>query len=248
MSLIILERDEHTAMLYFNRPSKMNALSFELVQDFHNALEEIAKSPPRLLIISGKGKAFCAGHDLTSTPSDPNSDDAKLLMNMLQNITLLLTEMPSVNIAVVNGHALGAGCEIALTCDLIIASERAIFGFPEVDVGLSITQGISYYLPRFTSLSKAKELLFFSKRFSATKAYDLNVINCVVPHDLLWLQLQEWKESLLNKPHHSLLAAKRLLNNGLNSSLQESLKKEIEVLQTLLINKTTKTNTSLGEW
>lgn len=237
MSTVMLERHSNTAYLYFNRPEKMNALSSELVQEFHDALKEVAENPPKVLVISGKGRAFCAGHDLNSPSPQPNNTESELLLARLQNITQLIVQMPTIVIAAVNGYALGAGCEIALNCDLVVADEEAVFGFPEVKVGLSITQGTSYFLPRLIGLHKSKELLLFSKQFSAKKAHELGLINSIASGDTLWNKVEQWVEALLEQPYQATLAAKKLLNFGVHSNLVDSLSKEVEVVKELITNR-----------
>ncbi|MHA6250746.1 enoyl-CoA hydratase/isomerase family protein [Oceanobacillus sp. CAU 1775] len=235
-STILTEWDDEIAFIYFNRPEKMNALSEEVVSHLHKALKEVAEKNPKVVVLSGKGRAFSAGHDLEGPPLDPSSMEAQKFMQQLQEITQLIVNMPVPVIASVNGYALGAGCEIAMNCDLILASEKAVFGFPEVKVGLSITQGTSYYLPRMVGLAKAKELLFFSENFSAEKALELGMINIVVPENKLQEQTEKWAKELVTKPAHALAAAKKLLNQGMDSTLQPALVKEIEVVQELLSN------------
>lgn len=235
-STIVTEWKNEVVKIYFNRPDKMNALSPEIVSQLHHELKQAMEKKPKVVVISGKGRAFSAGHDLDGPPLDPSSEEAQRFMQQLQEITQMIVEMPAPVIASVNGYALGAGCEIAMNCDLMLAADTAVFGFPEVKVGLSITQGTSYYLPRMVGLAKAKELLFFSENFSAEKALELGLVNKVVPHDQLADETDKWAEELLKKSPTALVAAKELLNQGVDSQLEPSLMKEIKTVKGLLSN------------
>lgn len=231
---ILIEKHPWGSSLILNRPEKLNALSPELVQELYDSLQRLQEELPPLLVIKGAGTSFCSGHDL-SFPT-PSPDDLEQLegVEKLQKITECIVNFPSPVIAQVSGYALGAGCEIALNCDLIYASDNAVFGFPELKVGLSITQGSSYFLPRAVGLPKAKELLFFSQTISAEKALELRLINEVFPENELVSQVEEKLLFLSKNSAAALKAIKKLFNAGNESTINESLKLEVEELVKLL--------------
>lgn len=227
---IYVERNERVANLYFNRPEKLNAISNEMIHELHDALLAIHKNLPKIVFIRGKGRAFSVGRDLNSEIPD----DSETLLHKMQDITKLIVQLPVPTIAVVDGYALGAGFELALNCDIILSSDKSVFGFPEVKVGFSITQASSFFLPRLIGLPKAKELLFTSQNISAQKAYELGIVNEVIASEKLNDRVKEWEKLLLAQPYESLLTAKKLLNLGIQSSFEDALQIEMEAIKQLL--------------
>lgn len=227
---ILVEKQVWGNVLILNRPEKLNALSPTLVEELHDVLQQLVEEKPNLLLIKGAGSSFCSGHDL-STPL-PEKKDAGIIK--LQKITECIVNFPAPVIAEVSGYALGAGCELALNCDLIYASEKAVFGFPELKVGLSITQGSSFFLPRAVGLPKAKELLFFSQNISSQEALKLRLINDIYPEDKLASIVHEKLVTLSKNSPSTLKAIKDLFNKGVQSSFEESLEFEVEELVKLL--------------
>lgn len=220
--------------IIFNRPEKLNALSEQMIEELHATLLHLKDKTPMVLLLKGEGTSFCTGHDVSSSISFANEEDAMNKLGKLQEITSMITNYPAPVVAALHGYALGAGFEIALNCDLLYASDQAIFGFPELEVGLSITQGTSYFLPRAVGLTKSKEFIFFSEKITAQKAKELSLINEIFNDDHLFESVNKKIEILSKKSLFALNEAKQLLNSGMNASLDHSLKHEITTLSKLL--------------
>lgn len=152
---VVLAVQADVATLYLNRPERLNAVNDQLVEGLLAALAEVEAEQCGAAIIAGRGRAFCAGHDLKA----PRGDDAGLFRRLehLQEVTRRIRRLPIPMIAAVHGHAVGAGAEFALGCDLVIAAEDTRFRFPEVGIGLSATGGLTKLLPLLVGPVKAKD-------------------------------------------------------------------------------------------
>lgn len=232
-TIIVKEKDSHYEII-LNRPEKLNALSPEMIDDLHAALKQLQDSTPKILLIRGEGGSFCSGHDLSTPVNFASVAEAEAELSKLQDITRLIVTYQAPVIAALHGYALGAGCEIALNCDLLYAAENAIIGFPELNVGLSITQGTSFLLPRSVGLYKAKEWIFYSRQIEAKEAYALGLINEIYKEDEFLDKVYENIEELKKKPIQSLGEIKKLFNKGMAHTLNDSLKEEIHSLIKLL--------------
>lgn len=192
---LLLIKEENIGILSINRPDTLNSLNSELLKELDKAIDFIKQDEEiYVLIITGEGKAFVAGADIGEMKDlayTEAKEFAELGMNVFRKIELL--DIPT--IAAVNGFALGGGCELAMSCDIRIASERAKFGQPEV--GLGITPGFAgtQRLPRLVGLPIAKELIFTGDIIDAKKAYEIHLVNKVVPSD----QLLEESKALATK-------------------------------------------------
>ena len=219
---------DQVAFVRLQRPDRLNAASAELVADFKHALDQAVASPAVVTVISGEGRAFCAGHDLKADALPPESDEAREHLHTLQGITRLLRDSAMMSIAAVHGYALGAGLEFALSCDFIVAEEGTTFGFPEVSVGLSVTGGISFLLPQAVGLPMAKELILLGDRFGAEKALSLGLINRVAaPGDHLRVA-EELAGRLVALHHHALSLAKESFESALRPQVETAMALEIE--------------------
>src|SRR5580700_5319226 len=175
------ELDQAIARVYLNRPHRLNAVVPELTAELVAALGRAGRDGARVVILAGRGRAFCSGHDLKE-PLPPETVLAtRLRVEQIQEVTRAIRRFPGPVIAAVHGYALGAGCEFALGCDLVVAAEDAQFGFPEVSVGLSVTGGISRLLPLLVGPVRAKELLLVGERFGTARALELGLVNRVTP-------------------------------------------------------------------
>lgn len=219
--------DQGVGYVKLNRPDRLNAVVPELVEDICNALEQCLSNAVSVVVISGRGKSFCAGHDLKSGNEVVDSREVERRLERIQDITRLVKRLPCPVVASVHGYALGAGCEFALCSDLIIAAEGSVFGFPEVEVGLSVTGGISHILPMAVGLAKAKELLFLGERMSAREAHSLGLVNWVVEDGRLEEETGRLVEQLKSKPSFAVKVAKNGVDRGSESDLQGALEREV---------------------
>jgi 2-(1,2-epoxy-1,2-dihydrophenyl)acetyl-CoA isomerase len=225
---VAFERHGDVAVIRLNRPDRLNAASPDLVLHFKAAIERAVSERAVVVIITGRGRAFCAGHDLKAEALAPDSVEAVEHLHRLQDITRLLRSAAIVSIAAVHGYALGAGLEFALSCDFIVADEETTFGFPEVSVGLSVTGGISYLLPQAIGLPMAKELILLGERFGAQRALELGLINRVTAPGHLLPVAHDIADRLLQKPQHALALAKESFESVLREHVETAMAREIE--------------------
>lgn len=229
------ETADGIARIYLNRPHRLNAVTPQLVEDLCEALDEAREDDVGAVILSGRGKAFCSGHDLKHEEEPVSETEERSRLQRIQDVTRKIRGAPYPVISAVHGYALGAGCEFALCSDLVTAARDAEFGFPEVSVGLSVTGGISHVLPIAVGLARAKELVLLGERFGAEKAKSLGLINRVVePEDLDGAAL-EVARKLRDLPRTSLSLAKLALDRGAQSNIEAAY--EVEVDHALLTAK-----------
>lgn len=225
---VVYSTDGQIALVHMDRPRRLNAVVPELVDGLLAAFERARTERVRAVVLAGRGRAFCAGHDLKEPAPVEDEAAARQRLQRIQDVTRAVRSLPSPVIAAVHGYALGAGAEFALGCDLVVAGEDARFGFPEVGVGLSVTGGISSLLPRAVGLVRAKELLFLGEQFSADEARRLGLVNEVVParsHEAAALDLAQ---RLVARPPAALALAKSLLDHGVDAGVPDAFEREVD--------------------
>lgn len=172
--------DNGVAVLTIDRQDKLNALSPRVTEEIGQALLEIENQSPRAIVVTGAGeRAFVAGADI-SEMHRMSPLEAKRFTEVGHAAMALLDRTPVPTIAAVNGFALGGGCELALACDIRIAAENALFGFPEVGLGILPGMGGTQRLPRLVGPALAKELIFTGRRIDAAEAKEIGLVNRVV--------------------------------------------------------------------
>jgi len=212
------------ATLTFNRPKALNALNAILLEEFADALESIKNDETvRVLILTGAGeKAFVAGADITEiatlTPLG-----AKKFAQCGQEVISKLQGLAIPVIAAVNGYALGGGCEMALACDFIYASDKAVFGLPEISLGVIPGFGGTQRLPRLIGANRAKEMIFTGKHLTAAEAKEIGLVNKIFAPAELMPAATETAKLIATKGKASLCAAKQTVNQGLNADLATGL-------------------------
>jgi enoyl-CoA hydratase len=181
LDFVKVDRDENgVAVLTIDRQDKLNALNPQVVEEVGQALLELESEGPRAVIVTGAGeRAFVAGADI-SAMSSMSAMEAKRFAELGHAAMALLDRSPVPTIAAVNGFALGGGCEIALACDIRVASENALFGFPEVGLGILPGMGGTQRAPRLLGPAVAKELIFTGRRIDANEAHRIGLVNRVV--------------------------------------------------------------------
>jgi 2-(1,2-epoxy-1,2-dihydrophenyl)acetyl-CoA isomerase len=214
---VLYEIDERVALITLNRPERLNAVTPQLTTALCEALERSMQDSAAAVILTGAGRAFCAGHDLKQ---EATAEDEAW---RTQQVMRLVRRSPAPVIAAVHGYAVGAGCEFALCSDLIVAGEKARFGFPEVSVGLAITGGISHVLPLTVGAARAKELVLLGGQFTAQRAYELGLVNRVVPDDTILTQARSLADQLASLPANALQYAKRVLDTGPQVDLETAM-------------------------
>jgi 2-(1,2-epoxy-1,2-dihydrophenyl)acetyl-CoA isomerase len=232
-----VERDGGIVTVTMNRPEKKNALSNTMVRELTQVLDEIAISrADRVLVLTGAGGAFSSGADLTPEPDDETLGagvgTALHAMRLLGRMILRLHDLPKPAIAAVDGAAVGAGCNLALGCDLIVASDTARFSEIFAKRGLSIDGGGSWLLPRLVGLHKAKELAFLAEIIPADEAARIGIVNRVVPTAELTTTVADLARRIAAGPPIQLSITKKLLNQSFSVSMAEALEFE-DVAQSL---------------
>jgi enoyl-CoA hydratase/carnithine racemase len=226
---ILVERRDGVVTVTLNRPQRKNAGNGLMWQELHDAFTEVGRRrQDRVLVLTGAGGAFCSGADITD-PSGVSGDpeDPHLVrMRFFGEVMLALHQLPQPTIAKVGGIAAGAGCSMALQCDLTVAAESARFSEIFSRRGLSVDGGSSWLLPRLVGLHRAKELAYFADIISATQAAELGLINKVVPDEQLDAFVDDWARRLADGPPLALSMTKRLLNNGSQVTMAQALEDE----------------------
>ncbi|MBY0358224.1 MAG: enoyl-CoA hydratase/isomerase family protein [Candidatus Obscuribacterales bacterium] len=220
-------QEGHVGILTIQRPQALNALNAQVLAELTAFAKEIAVNKEiRALVITGAGeKAFVAGADIKSmadmTPAAAQafSTTAQAAFNSIENL-------PFAVIAAVNGFALGGGCELALSCDIIIASEKAKFGLPEVTLGLLPSFGGTQRLPRAVGLFKAREMVFSGEFYSAQDCLRMGLVNKVTTPEELLPEAKKLAATIASRAPISVAKAKRSINNGFELPLEEGLKQE----------------------
>lgn len=219
---LLVDRADGVVTLTLNRPDRRNGVTAPLIEDLNHELTVIAASAAdRVVVLTGAGGAFCSGMDLTSSIDDPTR-----FMRRVGATVTALHELPQPTIAKVAGAAVGFGCNLALACDLVVASETAELTELFADRGLSLDGGGSWTLPRLIGLAKAKELAFFATRLSGAEAYELGLVNRVLPDADLDAFVSAWAARLADGPSQALTSIKRALNTSLESSFAQAVEAE----------------------
>ncbi len=226
METLLVERAPNGVVtLTLNRPERKNAMNAAMFNELLAVFREVdASTSDRVLVITGAGDAFCSGADLGDRGSDTRPALARL--HWVADIALALHRIPKPVIAKVNGVAVGAGMNLALGCDLIIASDNARFSEIFARRGLSIDFGGSWLLPRLIGMHRAKELAFFADIISAKEAAEMGLVNRVLPASQLDAFVADWADRLAAGPPLALSMTKRLLTNSFTTTMDEALEAE----------------------
>ncbi len=217
---IIYEKKENVAWITLNRPEVLNAQNDTLRSELIIALEQARDDGEvHLVVLTGSGdRAFSAGADISEFPFRTPVDVIGRRKG-IKSPYELIRQIPKPVIAMVNGFALGGGCELAMACDVIIASENARFGQPEINVGVIPGGGGTQILPRLVGEKKAKELIFTGEFISAEEALRLGLVNKVVPREKLMEAVEELLSKLKSKSPVILKFAKLAVNKSLETAL-----------------------------
>lgn len=226
---IIYEKSEGVATITLNRPEALNAFSKEVVAEAMQALEEIKNDENvRVVVLTGAGeKAFSAGADI-KTMIGMNALKARDLSLMGERLCVALENLEKPVIAAINGYALGGGLEVAMACDLRIASETARMGQTEINIGLIPGWGGTQRLTRLVGRGKAKEFVFTGKMFDAKTAEQLGIVNMIVPAEKFREAVRQFALDLAAKAPVALKVAKTLINKGADIGLESALALERE--------------------
>lgn len=224
---LLLEISNGIAVVKINRPKALNALNSETLDELKHAGEAIRENKDVwVVIITGEGdKAFIAGADILEM-KDMNPYQGMVFSQRGHDAFAAFENMSKPVIAAVNGFALGGGFEVALMCDIIYASDRAKVGFPETTLGIFPGFGGTQRAAKLCGLAKAKELIFTGKMITAQEAYEIGLINKVVPHEELWKEVMALAEKIRSNGPVSMGLAKELINKSLFLDMDSALMME----------------------
>lgn len=231
METMSIEVDSGIATVYFDRPEKLNAMNQTMFEELGIAADFVRDDPEvGGCIITGRGRAFCAGIDLSSMNelADLSPTEFRVLVRRMQRNFRAWELIEKPVIACVNGHALGAGTEIALACDMILAGEEATFGLLEVNIGLVTDLGATQRLTRFVGIHRAKELIMTGKKITAAEAMDIGLVNAVYPQGELREKTIELLRLILSRSPLAVGLCKIAIDRGRGSSIESGLEYEAQ--------------------
>lgn len=216
--------DDGVAFISLNRPEVYNALNDEITFELQDAWKAIAKDDQvRVVVLTGEGKAFCSGQDLKAASGNQKRSFLQSLHKRYNPIIRAMRELPKPIVGRVNGVAAGAGCSLALACDVIVAAQEATFIEVFINIGLVPDSGSSYFLPRMVGSMKAFEMCSMGSRVSATEAQSIGLINKVVSADQLDNAVKTYTDYYAKAPTKSIGIIKKMLNKSTSTSLNEML-------------------------
>ena len=229
---IIKTQEEKVCFLKLNRPNVFNSFNKEMAFSLQKELDSCANNEAiRAIVIIGEGKAFCAGQDLVEA-TDPNGPDMNSIVKHHYNpIVKKIRTIEKPIIAAVNGVAAGAGANIALACDIVIASEKASFIQAFSKIGLIPDSGGTFFLPRLIGFQKASALMITGDKISAKDAEEMNLIYQCIPDEEFSKYISEFAHKIGEMPTKGIGLTKRLLNQSMTNNLKDQLDLE-EKLQT----------------
>jgi enoyl-CoA hydratase len=224
---VLYSKNQNVAIITLNRPERLNAINKDLLKGLIEKLEMARQDKTVVsVILTGAGRAFCAGEDLKETSAGKSFADWIEETEGLQDVQRVILALGKPLIAAVPGYALGGGCEFAMSCDIRIAAESAKFGFPETDVGLTITTAGTKLLAQIVGLGKAKELVFTGDFIDAHEAVKIGLANKVVAAESLLNESIAMARRIGEKSPLALKLSRIAIDQGLHSSFEQTLELE----------------------
>jgi enoyl-CoA hydratase len=229
----LYHREGRVGIITLNRPHRLNAINVHLLRAFMSHLETAREDrDASVIILTGAGRAFCAGEDLKETATGKDTATWLEETDRLQEVQRLIMKLGKPLIAAVKGYALGGGCEFTMSCDIRIAGETAVFGFPETGVGLTVTTAGTKLLTQLVGLGKAKELIFTGEFIDAIEAERIGLANKVVPDDSLLEEAVAMGERIAERSPLALRLSRIAIDQGLDAGFEQIL--EIEANHLLI--------------
>ena len=227
---LLYEQNGALVTLTMNQPDKRNPLTGnDAVPDFHEAIERIEADPSvRCVILTGNGPSFSAGGDIQTIEDQASPVMAQMTIRHwyrkgIQSLSNALFNLEVPIIAAVNGHAMGAGLDLACMCDIRIASDKAVFAESFIKLGIIPGDGGAWLLPRVIGMARAAELAFTADVINAAKALEWNLVSQVVPHDQLMSTATALAQRIAQHPSHGVRLTKRLMKEGIHARLDSIL-------------------------
>lgn len=224
---ILYQKEEAIANITLNRPDKMNAYSQEMVDEMVSAIKDAGRDESvRVVVITGAGKAFCSGFDLAELGLEEKGSPLRYVVIMREGFHKLLLALRALDkpiIASINGAAVAGGLDLALACDLRVASDKARLGDGSLRFGFVPDEGAVYFLPRIIGLERALQMLLLGEIVDAQEALRLGLVGKVVPHDELGKATRELATRIAQGPPVAQRLAKRAVYRYMEMGLQDSL-------------------------
>ena len=218
------QQENGTATITLNRPEVYNAFNDGLTSELQQVLKTIKKDDEtRVVVITGAGKGFCSGQDLKDASENPVKVFSDSIHQRYNPMIKLIRSMPKPVICRLNGVAAGAGCSLALACDLILAADSAVLLEIFVNIGLVLDSGSSYFLPRAVGYARAFEMSTMGTRVTALQALEWGIINAVAPLEQLDALVNKYTDYYASAPTKAIGLIKRMLNKSQAASLDEML-------------------------
>jgi enoyl-CoA hydratase len=226
---LLLEQRDRVAIITINRPEKRNALNIKTREEGAALIEELRKDDSvHVVVLTGAGdKAFIAGADIAEFAGRTAQTQRAVMVE--RSLFNAIDTFPKPVIAMVNGYCLGGGCELALACDIRIASETASFGQPEINLGIIPGGGGTQRLTRLVGEGKAMEMILTGQIIDARTAFDIGLVNHVVPPDQLEAKTMELANSIAEKGPLAVRFAKEAVKIASRSNLDEGLRREVDL-------------------
>jgi enoyl-CoA hydratase/carnithine racemase len=218
---VLISEAGFVTTLTLNRPAQFNPLSSAMLSALQLALDEVAKSDARVVVIAAEGKAFCAGHDLKEMRANPSQAWQQNLFDQCSEMMLTLTRIPQPTIARVQGIATAAGCQLVSMCDLAVASDEARFATSGVNLGLFCSTP-SVGVSRNLSRKRAMEILLTGDFLSATQALEFGLVNRVIPAAQIDAEINEIAQKIANKSPVAIRVGKALFYKQIEATLPEA--------------------------
>ena len=230
---VLYERNQNIAIITLNRPRRLNAINEALLDHLLRRLDEAREDEATVaVILTGAGRAFCAGEDLKETAAGKSAEQWARETDGLQEVQRRIMRLGKPLIAAVRGYAVGGGCEFAMSCDIRIAAEDVVFGFPETELGMTVTTAGTKLLAQLVGLGKAKELVFTGEFIGADEALRIGLVNRVVSGEALMNETLSMAEKIARRSPLALRLSRTAIEEGLHSSFEQTLHMEAEHLRT----------------
>ncbi len=224
---LLLEIKDGVGTVTLNRPDVYNAFNDEMSYELQDALKEVEKNKEvRVVVLTGAGKAFCSGQDLKAAAAAGNRSFKESLEKRYNPIIRAMRKMPKPIVGRINGVAAGAGCSLALACDVIVATDSVTLIEVFINVGLVPDSGSSFFLPRVVGLARAFEYSSMGTKISAQEALQMGMINRVVKAEDLDSEVKKFTDYYSTAPTKAIGLIKKMLNRSFNSDLESMLEYE----------------------
>lgn len=229
MKLVKFEKRDKVGLITIDRERALNALNAEVMEHLNDVLDEVMKADVWAVVLTGAGtKAFVAGADI-SMMKEFTQEEAKAFVRRGNEVLRKLETLPIPVIAAINGFALGGGCELALSCDIRLASETALFAQPETGLGIPPGFGGTQRLMRVIGMGMAKEMIYAGTRIKALRAKELGLVNEVYPQEQLMEEAMKLAEKIAQNAPIAVRACKKAMNEGRETDIETGINIEIEL-------------------